>query len=191
MRSKHAMVMAFAATVLLATACSSSGPEDARPIAPHLTSSTPPPVAPSSTKPPAAAKARAEALAAYRGMWSDFVDAGHTSDWRSPRLAHHATGVALTNLTRGLYADHYNGLVTQGAPTLAPTVTSSEPAANPKKIVISDCGDSTHWLKYRADNGQLADREPGGRQAINAIVEKQSDGYWKVSDFGVHDVGTC
>ena len=36
-----------------------------------------------------------------------------------------------------------------------------------------------------------ADTKPGGRQLINAIVEKQADGSWKVSDFGVHDTGTC
>ncbi|WP_424187627.1 hypothetical protein ACOBQX_07470 [Actinokineospora sp. G85] len=124
-------------------------------------------------------------------MWEDFVDAGATSDWQSPKLGDHATGIALTTLTRSLYADRYNGLVTKGRPILNPTVTSSDPADNPVKIIVSDCGESTNWLKYRADNGQLSDNESGGRRAINAIVEKQSDGSWKVSDFGVHDVGTC
>ncbi|CRK55196.1 putative secreted protein/lipoprotein [Alloactinosynnema sp. L-07] len=152
--------------------------------------------APSASSSPSAAvsaadKAKNDALAAYRGMWQDFVEAGRTSDWQSSKLGQHATGVALTNMSRGLYADHYNGLVTKGEPVLNPTVSSAEPAGEPKKIIVSDCGDSTNWLKYRADNGQVADKEPGGRQEINAIVEKQSDGSWKVSDFGVHDVGTC
>jgi hypothetical protein len=97
----------------------------------------------------------------------------------------------LTNLSRGLYADHANGLVTKGEPKLDPSVSSVEPPDVPTKIVVTDCGDSTNWLKYRKDNGQLADDNPGGRQLINAIVEKQSDGSWKVSDFGVHGVGTC
>ncbi|TVT52027.1 hypothetical protein FNH05_13675 [Amycolatopsis rhizosphaerae] len=123
-------------------------------------------------------------------MWQDFTAAGHTSDWRSPTLAAHATGTALTNLTRGLYADHYNRLVTQGEPVLNPTVSSAEPSDVPMEITVTDCGDSTHWLKYRVDNGQLADT-PGGRRLINAIVQKQADGSWKVTDFGVHAVGTC
>ncbi|SER92103.1 hypothetical protein [Actinokineospora terrae] len=140
---------------------------------------------------PLAEQAKEAALAAYRGMWADFVEAGHTSDWQSVKLGVHATGVALTNLSRGLYADHYNGLVTKGEPVLSPTVSSVEPATEPKKIIVSDCGDSTNWLKYRADTGELADKEPGGRHAINAIAEKQSDGSWKISDYGVHEVGTC
>ncbi|MEV6712684.1 hypothetical protein AB0M48_11650 [Lentzea sp. NPDC051208] len=183
------MLIGAAACAVLA-ACSSGGPEGP----PSGTSS--PVEAPSASSSPSAAvsaadKAKNDALAAYRGMWQDFVEAGRTSDWQSSKLGQHATGVALTNMSRGLYADHYNGLVTKGEPVLNPTVSSAEPAGEPKKIIVSDCGDSTNWLKYRADNGQLADKEPGGRQAINAIVEKQSDGSWKVSDFGVHDVGTC
>jgi hypothetical protein len=148
--------------------------------------------APASTSPvPMVDKAKQEALAAYRGMWRDFVAAGITSDWRSPTLGQYATGVALTNLSRGLYADHYNGLVTKGEPVLNPSVFSVDPPQDPTTVVITDCGDSTHWLKYRANNGHLADDKPGGRSLINAIVDKQSDGSWKVSDYGVHEIGTC
>jgi hypothetical protein len=136
-------------------------------------------------------KAKQDALAAYRGMWQDFVEAGHTSDWQSPKLGQYATGVALTNLSRGLYADHYNGLVTKGEPTLNPSVSSVESPNDPKKITVTDCGDSTHWLKYRADNGQPADNTPGGRRLINAVVQEQADGSWKVTEYGVHEVGSC
>ncbi|MFI7676416.1 hypothetical protein [Actinophytocola sp. NPDC049390] len=136
-------------------------------------------------------KAKQDALAAYRGMWQDFVAAGATSDWQSPKLGQHATGIALTNLSRGLYADHVNGLVTKGEPKLSPSVSSVEPPDAPTKIVVTDCGDSTNWLKYRKDNGQLADDKPGGRRLINAIVQKQSDGSWKVTEYGVHEVGSC
>jgi hypothetical protein len=70
-------------------------------------------------------------------------------------------------------------------------VTSAEPADTPTKVGITDCGDSTNWLKYRKNSGELVDDQPGGRQLINAVVEQQSDGSWKVSDFGVHEVGSC
>lgn len=124
-------------------------------------------------------------------MWQDFVAAGRTSDWQSPLLGQHATGVALTNLARGLYANYYNGLVTKGEPILNPSVYSVEPTDAPTRIVVTDCGDSTNWLQYRKDNGQLANNEPGGRRLINAVVEKQSDGSWKVSEFAVHELGSC
>ena len=136
-------------------------------------------------------QAKQDALAAYQGMWQDFVVAGRTSDWQSPALGQHATGIALTNLSRGLYTDHQNGVVTKGEPILNPSVSSAEPPDAPTKVVITDCGDSTNWLKYRKDNGQLADDEPGGRRLINAIVQKQSDGAWKVSEYGVHGVASC
>jgi len=136
-------------------------------------------------------RAKQDALAAYRGMWQDFVAAGTTSDWQSPKLGQYATGIALTNMSRSLYADHYNGLVTKGEPTYEPAVTSADPPDNPSKIVITDCSDDSHWLKYKADTGQLANDTPGGRHLINAIVQKQPDGSWKVSEYGVHEVGTC
>jgi hypothetical protein len=140
---------------------------------------------------PVADRAEQEALAAYRGMWQDFAVAGITSDWRSPALGRYATGVALTNLSRGLYADHYNGLVTKGEPILHPRVLSVDPPQDPTRVVITDCGDSTHWLKYRTNSGRLVNDKPGGRSLINAIVDKQPDGSWKVSDYGVHEIGTC
>ncbi len=183
------MTLFVISTVALAlTSCSSGTPSGSAPSTSTLTapSSSATPTTPASP----VDQAKQAALAAYRGMWQDFVVAGHTSDWQSPALGQYATGIALTNLSRGLYADHYNGLVTKGAPVLSPSVSAVDPANDPTKITITDCGDSTNWLKYRADNGQLDDT-PGGRRLINAIVEKQSDGSWKVTDFGVHDVGTC
>ncbi|WP_245960236.1 hypothetical protein [Prauserella flavalba] len=135
--------------------------------------------------------AKQAALAAYQGMWADYAAAATTSDWQSPKLSQYATGLALSTISRGLYADHYNGLVSRGSPVLHPSVSSVDPPNDPTKVMITDCGDSSHWLQYRADNGQLADNTPGGRRLINATVQKQADGSWKVSDFGVHDLGSC
>lgn len=162
-------------------------------ILPSGDSSTPTSISESQTTPPVAAadKAKQDAVAAYRAMWQDFVSAGRTSNWQSSELGRHATGIALQKLSRGLYTDHQNGVVTRGEPALNPNVSSAEPETDPTKIVIADCGDSTNFLKYDAKTGQLADDEPGGRRLINAIVELQADGTWKVSDFGIHEVGSC
>jgi hypothetical protein len=145
--------------------------------------------APPTTQP--AVTAETAAVASYLAMWRDFAAAGHTSDWKSPALAEHATGDALLQMSRGLYADHYNGLITKGYPIDHPTVTKATPAAAPTTILISDCGDSTQWLQYSAKTGKLADDTPGGRQAITAEAKKQPDGSWKIDRFAVQGVGTC
>lgn len=141
--------------------------------------------------PRAADLAKQRATAAYLGMWSDMADAATTSDWQSPKLARNATAEALQTISRSLYADHYNGLVTKGRPLNHPHVDAAEPQSDPTSVTISDCGDSTNWLKYRADNGQPADDGPGGHRRIEALVKKAVDGSWKVITFAVHEVGSC
>ncbi|MCP2243324.1 hypothetical protein [Lentzea aerocolonigenes] len=174
--------LAAAGAVLLLGACDT-------PVA--TTTNAPVPTQTPSSVASAADVARDKALAAYKQMWGDFTAAGKTSDWQSPGLRQHATGIALDKLSQSLYGDDYRGLVTKGNPILNPSVATAEPSNDPKTIVITDCGDSTNWLKYRKDNGALADDKPGGRHLINSTVEKQADGSWKVSDYGVHDVGSC
>ncbi|MFF9897720.1 hypothetical protein [Streptomyces longispororuber] len=135
--------------------------------------------------------ARKRATAAYLGMWRDMAEAARTSDWKSPVLARYATGEALEAITRGMYADHRNGLVTKGTPRNSPRITELAPTSAPTEAVLSDCGDSSHWLKYRKKDGRLADDEPGGRQSITAEVKKRDDGAWKVTRFAVWEVGSC
>lgn len=135
--------------------------------------------------------AEQEAETAYVAMWHDMAQAGTTSDWTSPKLAEHATGDALSVMSRALYADYRNGLVSKGAPRNQPEVTSALPSAQPTTVMISDCGDSTHWLQYRKDNGKRADDTPGGRRSITAEVKRLDDGTWKVTRFAVERLGSC
>lgn len=145
----------------------------------------------SSVPPSPAMVAETEATASYLGMWRAFATAGHTSDWKSPLLGKDATGDALLQMSRGLYADHLNGYITKGAPVDHPIVKSATPASNPTTVLISDCGDSSHWLKYVAKTGRLASTAPGGRQAITAEAKRQADGAWKIDEFAVLAVGSC
>ncbi|WP_394617380.1 hypothetical protein JNUCC0626_48620 [Lentzea sp. JNUCC 0626] len=94
-------------------------------------------------------------------------------------------------MSQSLYRDNTRGVVTRGEPALTPSVHSFEPHDAPTKVIVTDCADSTNALKYRSDNGQLVDNTPGGKRRINAVVEKQADATWKVTDFGVHEVGSC
>jgi hypothetical protein len=177
-------VLAVAVAMSFAAGCAAS----TDPTSPLPGPTTQPPV---TSQPTAEEIAREEALAAYQGMWADFVEAGATSDWQSPNLGRHAMGVALTNLSRGLYADSVNGLVTKGKPVLSPVVSSVEPLDDPTRVVVTDCGDSAGWLKYREADGSRASENRGGRRLINAVVERQPDGAWKVTDFGVQELGSC
>lgn len=127
-----------------------------------------------------------EALATYSGLWRAMAKAATTSDWRDPELAKFATGDALAVVTRSLYLDHQNGVVTRGAPKTNPRTTS----VTSTKVVIADCGDDSGWLKYKA-NGQLQNDTPGGRRAITAEVQRQPDGSWRVTRFAVEGVGSC
>jgi hypothetical protein len=185
-RSAHrAPAIAVTVLALSLTACSSGN---------NTTPTPSPTIAPSSTSTPSAAPvepAKQGAIDAYLGMWSDMADAATTSDWQAPKLAQNATGEALQTITRSLYADRYNGLITRGRPVNDPAVTSVNPQHNPTSVTITDCGDSTNWLKYRADNGQPADDGPAGHRQIEAIVKKAIDGSWKVTTFAVHEVGSC
>ncbi|WP_232376324.1 hypothetical protein [Amycolatopsis aidingensis] len=115
--------------------------------------------------------------------------AGETSDWQSPELAKYATGDALGVINRSLYTDHLNGVVSKGAPTHNPQVSEMNPTDNPTTVMISDCSDSSNWLKYK--DGQLLDDTPGGRRSITAEVKKQQDGTWRVTRFAVEGVGSC
>lgn len=163
------------------------------------TGTAPPPASPalvpsppaSSAAPSRVDTAQQAAITAYIGMWKDVAAASTTSDWRSSLLARDATGDALSVLSRTLYADHYNGVVSRGQPDNRPQVSSVDPPGAPTTVMISDCGDDSHWLKYRADNGQLADNMPGGRRSITAEVKLAQDGSWKVTRFAVEAVGTC
>lgn len=149
--------------------------------------------APTTSQPLSPAEAaKAAAMAAYVGMWQAMARAGETSDWQSPELAGYATGNALTTITRSLYADHFNKVVTRGTPVNFPVARSAEPPDSPTTVLIDDCGDSTNALKYHEGTDELAgDGTGGGRRAITAEVLLQPDGSWRVSRFAVQGVGTC
>jgi hypothetical protein len=132
-----------------------------------------------------------EATETYLAMWREMAAAGETSDWQSPALARFATGDALAVVTRSLYTDNLNGVVTKGAPKNKPQVSSVDPPGAPTTVLVADCGDSTNSLKYKRDGGELLNDTPGGRRAITAELKKQPDGSWRVARFAVEGLGSC
>jgi hypothetical protein len=133
--------------------------------------------------------AAANALAAYRGMWTDMVTAARTADYQDPVLADHATGAALSTLVQGLYSYRQQGIVIMGTPVTHPTIISLTPAADPTQANVSDCFDDTHWLAYKATGG-LEDNVPGGHRQISAVVTDIA-GTWKVAQLDTGAEGSC
>jgi hypothetical protein len=151
---------------------------------------SPSPTLSTTTAPPSPATiARQEALTAYRAMWEDMATAAKTADYRSPLLAQHAAGAALSILVRGLYTDKRTGIVVKGQPVTNARVVSLSPPANPTKASIVDCFDDRHWLNYNVSGG-LQNNVPGGLHHTTATVS-DINGVWKVTQLHVEASGTC
>ncbi|MER5481293.1 hypothetical protein ABT026_30590 [Streptomyces sp. NPDC002734] len=175
----HAATLGVAALLFTGVACT---PREGGPAATGAGGAPPP----SRSQSTAAADGSTEAVAAYKAMWEEAVEASHTANAKHPGLDDHATDGAyqlLLHMMRGYQKD---GVVARGRPTFAPEVKST----SADKVVISDCSDSTNWLMYRKSDGQLEDDVPGGHHLIDATVRKHGD-RWLVESLYIHEVGTC
>lgn len=132
-----------------------------------------------------------EAVAAYRGMWDAYMRVLAAPDPDSPDLARYAAGGALMTLVNGVRMAEDQGLKGEGTFTVSPRVTEITPTSGPTKIGISDCVDTSRSRIVRASPGPPYSDPPGGRRLCLATVEQQADGSWKVTSFGLHEVGTC
>jgi hypothetical protein len=143
----------------------------------------------SSPSPAPSALAAADAVTAYRGMWTAVVAAATVPDPDAPDLRRYASGDALKLLVGNLVIDRDQGKVVKGDVDLSPTVTALEPAEHPTQVTITDCVDATNWLEYKK-SGDLWNKEPGAKHHNTAIL-KLTDGVWKVSSFTLEKGGTC
>ena len=169
----------LAVVVAGVTGCGGSVP------APHHSPATPPAV-PSA---PASGTPQAQARQAYLGMWRAFVAASRTADYQSGALSQYAAGGALSVLTRGLYQNYRNGIVTRGQPSFSPHVTVASPPGSTVQATVTDCADSSHWADYYR-SGKPAPGEQQGRQRIDARLQP-FNGSWKVIYLVVEKEGTC
>jgi hypothetical protein len=175
--AKHRAALAVVALLLTGAACT---PRDGGAAVPPA--GAPPKSNSQSSSPASSAQ---EAVAVYRAMWEQAVDASHTSDPKHPGLDDHATGGAYQLLLHMMRTHQKDGVVARGRPTFAPEVTS----ATASKVVIRDCSDASDWLMYTKD-GQLENDVPGGHHLIDATVRKQG-ARWLVESLYIHEVGTC
>ena len=132
-----------------------------------------------------------DAVATYRDMWQAYDAAVAVPDPEYPALTRYATGSALHTLVSGLQSLKKRGLKGTGSVTVSPKVTAVSPIAAPTHVAISDCLDDAASHIVRAGPGPAYSDSPGGRHLTLADVQRQSDGSWKVTGFGVRDAGTC
>ena len=115
-------------------------------------------------------------LAAYRAHWADVIEAGKTTDWRSPRLDDHATGETLQTVRDNYRQLHADGEVVRGVVRLHPRVTSVQGST----AIVDDCNDATDFLRYDAKTA--APKEQRKTDIVEAKVTlRLINGAWLVS----------
>jgi hypothetical protein len=125
---------------------------------------------------------------AYLGMWQAFTAASRTADYQYPSLDRYAAGAALTLLTRGLYQNYREGIVTRGTPLHNVAVTMAKTSLGTPEAKVTDCSDTTGSGTYYKSGKPAAGGSPG-RQAIYAQVQP-FDGTWKVTFLVVEKAGS-
>jgi hypothetical protein len=174
------LIACCAAAGLAGCASGTSGSQSA--VLPDRTVSAP-------TATAAAGDPRVLARQAYLGMWQAFTTASRTADYQYPSLDRYAAGAALTLLTRGLYQNYREGIVTRGTPSHSVAVTMAKTSLGTPEAKVTDCSDTSGSGTYYK-SGKPAAGGATGRQAIYAQVQP-FDGTWKVTYLVVEKTGSC
>jgi hypothetical protein len=176
----RAAVLACCAAGLVG--CASDTPSSQSTALPDRTVSAP-------TSTAATGDPQALARQAYLGMWQAFTTASRTADYQYPSLDRYAAGAALTLLTRGLYQNYREGIVTRGTPSHSVAVTMAKTSLGTPEAKVTDCSDTSGSGTYYKSGKPAAGGSPG-RQAIYAQVQP-FDGTWKVTSLVVEKAGSC
>jgi hypothetical protein len=117
-------------------------------------------------------------LAGYAAYWDAAIAAYATNDWRSKKLAAHATGSQLSLVRNELLDNLAERKVARGRPRLFGAKVTNR---DREEAVVEDCIDSNRWLFHDARTGKLKDTPSGKRYRVTATlrVEDQS---WKVAE---------
>ncbi|GAA1025630.1 hypothetical protein GCM10009557_00270 [Virgisporangium ochraceum] len=128
------------------------------------------------------------ALAAYRSMWTSYIEAGRTTDPQDDAvIGRYADGDALAALQAGLDVNRRDGVIVKGDVTMSPKTT----AMTPGKVEVLDCLDTSASTRVKATPGGAPFTDsPGGKRRVTASVRDLA-GTWKVISFVPYEVGSC
>lgn len=189
MRQRSVAVVVGLVTLSVFAGCDRD--EDSGDSGPLRPSASPSAVSGSGEMVPPAQEAQLSALAAYMSLWSAYNTAVRIPDPASRELGLYATGQALQTLVKGLRSVQTRGLKGEGDIRMSPRVIKLAPSNDPRSAEIRDCFDDGATRLVRAKPGPPFTDTPGGLRLTAATVERQSDGTWKVSGFGVGRPGSC
>lgn len=125
-------------------------------------------------------------LADYERFWADYIEVSKTTDWKSDRLARHATGEALNGLRLQLANYQARGVVARGMPIRTDTRVSR---LSGRRATVTECLDSNRWRQHDAKTGKPVGR-PSGRDRKVAATLTRVGGVWKVSKLDIGEA-TC
>ncbi|MEY9963390.1 hypothetical protein ABIA33_001423 [Streptacidiphilus sp. MAP12-16] len=137
--------------------------------------------------------AAVEALAAYRGMWTDLERLGRTpmTGFKDPTLATHMLYQPLHDWSQTLADEAKRGEVSTGEAVIDPRVVKVDTSPRPTQVEIADCFDNTRWPVVDARTLKPVDNTPGTRRRTEALATLDIDGYWKVTQQVFGEAGSC
>ncbi len=127
--------------------------------------------------------AEAAVLAGWEAFWADWIAVSATADYRSPRLAEHATGEALRRLRLQLLSYNREGLVARGKPVRTRTRVL---AVDARKARVAECLDSSRWQAVDAETGKPSGTPSGKNRQVRAELTR-TEGRWKVSELDIRE----
>ena len=130
-----------------------------------------------------------QAIDAYIGTQEAYLAATETADPDHPELTVHTAGQALDLMRDLLISIRDKGLRGRGEALFQPEVDTYDDLERPTKITVRDCMDTSSTELYSV-SGEPYEDTPGGFRLVIATVEIV-DGRWKVTELGIHGVGTC
>ncbi|MFE4258259.1 hypothetical protein [Streptomyces sp. NPDC056883] len=181
----------LAACAIFTSACTSSKEPDSKastPVSPPVST------APTSKAPADPAEtAKADALTAYKGYWTEVPKAFAIPAIEGTDLKLYAAAEALSKAEATVGNLTKNGRVMTGEPVVSSsTVTSAELEKKTPNVKVSSCLDVSKWQIVDKKTGQPAPvaSSPVSKYVITSLLERW-DGSWKVLKYELHADQPC
>ncbi|MFF7145715.1 hypothetical protein ACFZB5_31670 [Streptomyces nodosus] len=129
------------------------------------------------------------ALAAWRGMDAEMVEAYHVGKSSGTKLSAYAADKALSKIESELFQYRQAGVHFEGEPKSTAKVTAVDIQSTPQKATIAECLDTTGW---KAMQGGKNVTSPNQVQRYTVTGSVRTIGtQWKVVDYVVDKEHAC
>lgn len=155
---------------------------------------TAPPPSPTATPSPSAdpqAAEKAALLGVYRAFWDAQLKVYTTGRMKDTGIEKVGADKAYAKVqaTRIYYMD--NGFVMTGAPVLSPQVSTMDLSTAPPSASITDCIDSTNYIKIEKQSGKPVQTLDNNRRHVATYTALKIGGAWQVRDFDISRDQLC